>query len=521
MTLSNSSAHHLPASSALISSLDLPTLSFFLATAVFVVLFSRVRRSRDTIPILNPKKKFELTAHRVKKLFLTNGNAMVDSWFNANPHKPARLHADFGEVTILPPNLTNEIRNDERFNFSKWTLNAFHGHTPGFEGFREGGHDSRILQNVIIKDITKSLNQITEPLAEETALAVSDVLPSDKEWHTIPIRSTIAHIVARVSSRVFLGTEICRNKRWLEITLRYTVDAFMAAGNLRLWPAPLRPLVHWFMPSCQKLRSEVAEAKEIITPVLEDRRLKKKQAQQGQVKYEAPDDAIEWVERAANGESYDPVSIQLILSVAAIHTTSDLVTQVMIRLAQNPEILEPLRNEIQTTLKQDGWRKTSLYNMKLLDSVIKESQRIKPIGNVVMRRVASEDVTLSDGTRVSKDSTIAVTSRRLWDKTIYAEPDKWDGYRFYNMRSDPDKQASAQLVATSDKFLAWGHGKHACPGRFFASNEVKIILIHLLMNYDWELPEGASTAIHNVGLAMTMDPALELRIKEREVPIEI
>lgn len=138
-----------------------------------------------------------------------------------------------------------------------------------------------------------------------------------------------------------------------------------------------------------------------------------------------------------------------------------------------------------------------------------------------MRRVASEDVMLSDGTRVSKGSSIAVTSRRLWDKNIYAEPDKWDGYRFYKMRSDPDKQAGAQLVATSDNFLAWGHGKHACPGRFFASNEVKIILIHLLLNYDWELPEGASTAIHNVGLAMTMDPALGLRIKEREVPIEI
>jgi hypothetical protein len=127
MTLSNSSTHHLPTSSALMSYFDLPTLSFFLVTTVFVVLLSRARLSRDTIPILNPKTGFELTAHRVKKLFVANGNAMVDSWFNENPHKPARLNADFGEVTILPPNLANEIRNDERLNFSKWTLKVSRG----------------------------------------------------------------------------------------------------------------------------------------------------------------------------------------------------------------------------------------------------------------------------------------------------------------------------------------------------------------------------------------------------------
>ena len=33
-----------------------------------------------------------------------------------------------------------------------------------------------------------------------------------------------------------------------------------------------------------------------------------------------------------------------------------------------------------TVLGEGGWTKTSLHNMKLLDSVIKESQRTKPIG---------------------------------------------------------------------------------------------------------------------------------------------
>jgi cytochrome P450 len=66
------------------------------------------------------------------------------------------------------------------------------------------------------------------------------------------------------------------------------------------------------------------------------------------------------------------------LSFAAIHTTTELVTQVMTDLCKNPEIFGELRQEISQVLRAGGWNKNSLYNMKLLDSVIKESLRLKP-----------------------------------------------------------------------------------------------------------------------------------------------
>lgn len=40
---------------------------------------------------------------------------------------------------------------------------------------------------------------------------------------------------------------------------------------------------------------------------------------------------------------------------------------------------------------------------------------------------------------------------------------------------------------TADGLISPGHGRHACPGRFFASVEIKIILIGLLQNYDIKL----------------------------------
>ena len=44
-----------------------------------------------------------------------------------------------------------------------------------------------------------------------------------------------------------------------------------------------------------------------------------------------------------------------------------------------------------------------------------------------------------------------------------------------------------QSVTTGmDTFLAFGHGKHSCPGRFFAAQEMKLMLAHLVQHYDIE-----------------------------------
>jgi cytochrome P450 len=39
---------------------------------------------------------------------------------------------------------------------------------------------------------------------------------------------------------------------------------------------------------------------------------------------------------------------------------------------------------------------------------------------------------------------------------------------------------TASLVTTSEAFLAFGHGRHACPGRFFAAQEMKLMLAYVL-----------------------------------------
>lgn len=250
--------------------------------------------------------------------------------------------------------------------------------------------------------LTHKLTSVTEPVSEECGLVLKEVYTdnpgkapmssavkpleciTDKcsisEWHDVVAKEANLQLMARISSRVFLGAEMCRNPQWLRITATYTVIAFRAVEELRLWPSMLRPVVQWFLPHCSEARALVQEARSLINPLLERRQTEKAEAAErgDEVTY---NDAIEWLEQTALEKDvpYDPACAQLSLSVAALHSTTDFFTQVMFDIAKNPELIQPLRDEVISVLGQHGWSKHSLYNLKLMDSVLKESQRLKPI----------------------------------------------------------------------------------------------------------------------------------------------
>lgn len=97
---------------------------------------------------------------------------------------------------------------------------------------------------------------------------------------------------------------------------------------------------------------------------------------------------------------------------------------------------------------------------------------------------------LSDGTYLPKGVLVSIATHGTRDPAIWGPvADRFDGHRFLRMREQPGQENRWQFVSTSPEYLAFGHGTHACPGRFFASNEMKIVLAHLIMNYDWMIVE--------------------------------
>jgi len=134
----------------------------------------------------------------------------------------------------------------------------------------------------------------------------------------------------------------------------------------------------------------------------------------------------------------------------------------------------------------------------------------------MMRRMVMEDVTLSNGIFLPRGTQIGIPTRLHFDQNAYSDPEKFDGYRYVKMADDPQKEKFRHSVSTSPEHMGFGHGKHACPGRFFAANETKIALCHILMKYDFKLAEGSKPTVLKMGWVLSSDPMAQLMVKRRE-----
>lgn len=198
------------------------------------------------------------------------------------------------------------------------------------------------------------------------------------EWHDIPLNSTMVQMIAQISARIFLGTGICRDQRWIDTAIGYVEHSFNAIQALQAWPRWTHRFVHWVLPECREQRAYFARASDLLMPIILKRR--EARATAAASDQHAKDDflLLDHVEDMAAGPNYDPVVSQLGLAFAAIHTTSDLVGKVLVDLCRHPELIAPLREEVISVIREHGWQKASFYKLKLMDSIMKETQRLAP-----------------------------------------------------------------------------------------------------------------------------------------------
>lgn len=441
--------------------------------------------------------------------------AKKDSW--ASPTGCSR----HGEVVVLPSHYGGIIHNNTDLSFRKAVIVDMPVNVPGFEPFSVTDRHDEMLQNIVKKHLTKTLNTVTGALSMEATFAMDHVFGSSPEWQTIPLQKSLSSVIARLSSRVFLGDEICRNEEWLAITTQYTTHAFAASLDLSTIPGFFKPILAFFLDKYRPVREDVKRAREIMAPVIAKRRALKEKARINNEPISQFNDAIEWAECEHKAKLYDPSELQLLLSFAAIHTTTDLMCETMLCLANDPTQIDALRKEMIDVLSKEGWKKTALYNLKLLDSAIKEAQRMKPSANLQMRRFALKDVTLEGNVKIKKGERLQVDMSPMWDPSNFPNPDTYDMYRFLRIREDPSGANKAQLVTTMPDFIPFGHGKYACPGRFFVSNEIKLALCHLLLKYDWKLAPGTTTEPIVSGQFLTINPNAQLVYRRRKEDIDL
>jgi cytochrome P450 len=87
------------------------------------------------------------------------------------------------------------------------------------------------------------------------------------------------------------------------------------------------------------------------------------------------EDAIEWAQEASGGRA-KAGDVQLSLAMAALFTTTELFRQLLVEVARRPELVGALRSEVEEQIGAHGISVAALSGMVLLDSFMKETQRL-------------------------------------------------------------------------------------------------------------------------------------------------
>jgi ent-kaurene oxidase len=104
--------------------------------------------------------------------------------------------------------------------------------------------------------------------------------------------------------------------------------------------------------------------------------------------------------------------------------------------------------------------------------------------------------------------------------SVSPDPDQFDGFRFYRERQKPGKTNLYQFAMTDKNTMHFGHGRYSCPGRFFATHTIKILMSYFILNYDIKYPEGKSRPKNFCAHEYVFpDPKAHVLIRKKEVPL--
>ncbi|KAJ8081980.1 hypothetical protein PM082_007826 [Marasmius tenuissimus] len=360
--------------------------------------------------------------------------------------------------------------------------------------------------NVVRTPLTRNVNARFDDVCDEVAVAFDECLPAheDGEWYSPPNDSLdpltmVQNIVVRATNRLLVGLPLCRNKDWCKLNVQFTVEVNRDSLLISLFPRFLHPIVG---PLISTWKANMGRAMGHLGEIVKER------IRMTEAGEERPNDGVTWLVDMNNqiGKEWqkgsnaveDIVAKILNINFAAIHTTSNAFTHALYHLAAHPEVQPLLREELEHVLftsKEDGgeglgWTKAGMVQLRVMDSFLKESQRFMNISTIAMARLAIRPYTFSNGVVIPPGTYVGYAAHAVHqDPEVYSQPQEFIPTRFSDMRAG-EESIKHQTVTPTPEWLIFGVGKHACPGRFFAVNEIKSMLVYLVRNWDVRFDEG-------------------------------
>ena len=382
-------------------------------------------------------------------------------------------------------------------------------------------HESDLQNRVLQHKLTPSLNSLVPTMKDELDFAMRQEFPADyaADWvelTSIDVIQSFARIIARIVARVWVGPIECRNGEWIEATSEYTKNVLLTGFILRFVPRIIRPVVAPMLPCYKHLLENIANARRIVGGITERR----------SNDTEVNEDVLKWMTGLANAEELEHENLaqrMLLLSLAGIHTTALTTSQALFELCAQPQHMETARDELREVLaSQTSWTKDTIPPLMNMDSLLKESQRLNPVFLLTFNRIIPRDITLSNSKHLPKGSRIAVPSDAIASDPALVpggNPEVFDPFRYARMREKSPEDARKHLFAMTDSVhMGFGYGKYSCPGRFFAANEIKMLMGHLLLQFEWKYPEGCGRPRNaTVDENLYPDPSAKILMRRRKV----
>ncbi len=194
---------------------------------------------------------------------------------------------------------------------------------------------------------------------------------------------------------------------------------------------------------------------------------------------------------------------------AAGHETSaNALSWSLYLLAQHPEVLKKLREEIAQVLGDRSPTFAELRDLSYTKQVIEESMRLYPPAWAIGRESLKEDEI--EGQAIPKKALIFMSIYAL-----HRHPDLWENPDQF----DPDRFAPDLAKERSRwHYLPFGAGPRMCIGNNFAMMEMQVLLAMLVRQFDFSLLPGFKAELQAL---ITLKPkhGILMKIKERQLQV--
>ncbi|KAK0230010.1 cytochrome P450 [Armillaria nabsnona] len=437
-------------------------------------------------------RKVLISRKKLKSIPTAGSSGIIGSWIDAFKfifhakeivEEGQRMYGSIFKVPLLDKwtvvvsgaERINDIRKSSVEELSSIVMNEDMDYTFGRSNRLDPYH-----LDVVRGALTRNISPCFADVQDEIKAAFRDNIPMTEDWVEIPAYETILQIVCRASNRMFVGLPLCRNPEYIKLNINYTIEIFTFARIINILPTVL------------KMQRAIAKAEKFLGDTIRERM--HQQDVYGKDWPGKPNDLVSWLLDITYGDAKqrsvkDHCSRVLSLNTAAIHTTSMAFTTALYALATHPEYAETLRDEVESIINEEGCTKSAMGKMNQLDSFLKEAQRLYGnMGVFEMQRTTRKDFVFSDGMVVPAGVQIVVASLSTHtDEENYEDPLEFKPWRFSEKRKQEGEGIRHHMATPSLDFVFFGHGRPACPGRFFAVNELKALMSHVLLNFDVKL----------------------------------